>query len=193
MSEMLNTEHILLDAVNILLGTINEQPIEVEEDFDAILEARIAREVLFEVKRAVLSEQWDFNTDKNYIFPIDASGMIPVPSNVLDIAGNNGDVIMRNWRLYSKSAQSSIFEEEVACNVTWDMMFDSITHPIRHYITIRAARVFAARTIGDDKAIQFNAVDEEDARLAARRSESRTGQYNMLNGTYGTNNRIDRS
>ncbi len=193
MSEMLNTEHILLDAVNILLGTINEQPIEVEEDFDAILEARIAREVLFEVKRAVLSEQWDFNTDKNYIFPIDVGDMIPVPSNVLDIAGNNGDVIMRNWRLYSKSAQSSIFEEEVACNVTWDMMFDSITHPIRHYITIRAARVFAARTIGDDKAIQFNAVDEEDARLSARRSESRTGQYNMLSGSYGTNNRIDRS
>ena len=194
MSEMLNTEHLLLDAVNILLGTINEQPIEVEEDFDAIIEARIAREVLFEVKRAVLSEQWDFNTDKNYIFPIDANNMIPVPSNVLDITGNNGDVIMRNWRLYSKSAQSSIFEEEVSCDVTWDVMFDSITHPIRHYITIRAARVFAARTIGDSGAIQFNSVDEEDARLAARRSESRTGQFNMLtSGSYGTNNRIDRS
>ena len=194
MSEMLNTEHLLLDAVNILLGTINEHPIEDEADFEAILEARVARDTLYEVKRAVLSEQWDFNTDKNYIFPLDAiSKNIPVPANVLDISGKNGDVIMRNWRLYSKSAQSHVFEDEVACEVVWDMMFNSLSHPMRHYITIRAARVFAARSIGDDKAIQFNAVDEEDARLAARRSEGRTGSYNMLNSGYGIENKIGRS
>ncbi len=190
---MLNTEHILLDAVNILLATINEQPIDDEEDFDVILEARTAETTLFEVKRAVLAEGWDFNSDSNYTFPLDTENMIPVPANVLDISGSNGDVIMRNWRLYSKQNQSHIFDAEVACNVVWDMMFDSLTHPIRHYITIRAARIFSGRIVGDDAAIKYTAVDEEDARLAARRSEGRTGRYNMLtSGSYGVENKISR-
>jgi hypothetical protein len=70
------------------------------------------------------------------------------------------------------------------------MEFNTLSHPIRHYITIRAARVFAARVIGDSNAISFTALDEEDAYLACRRSESRTGNYNMLNGLYGLNNQI---
>ncbi len=194
MSEMLNTEHILLDAVNVLLMTINEQPIEEEADFDVILEARIAKNVLIEVKRAVLSERWDFNVDKDYKLAPDNLNMIPVPANILDVTGDNGDIIMRNWRLYSKSAQSHIFVKDVACEIVWDMMFNSLSHPIRHYITIRAARIFAARSIGDDKAIQFNEIDEEDARLSARRSESRTGKYNILtSGSYGIENKIGRS
>lgn len=193
MSEMLNTEHILLDAVNILLNTINEPSIEAEEDFEIILEARQARDTLFEVKRAVLSEGWDFNRDTNYVFAIvPETGFIPVPTNVLDIVASQGDVIMRDWRLYSKGNQSHVFEEDVSCEVTWDMMFDSLSHPLRHYITIRAARIFTARVIGDEKSVSYTATDEEDARLAARRSESRTGNFNVLNSTYGVANKIER-
>lgn len=185
MEDPLNTEHLLLDAVNILLESIDELPIEDEEDFQELIEARQAKSKLIEAKRAVLSEGWDFNTDENYIFSIDPEGMIPVPTNVLDVTANNSDVIMRNWRMYSKSNQTHVFEEEVTAKVIWDMDFNSLSHPLRHYITIRAARIFQARRIGDVKAVQLNEVDEEDARLAARRSETRTGGYNMLKSAYG--------
>jgi len=191
MEDPLNTEQLLLDSVNILLETINELPLEEAEDFAQVVEARQAKGVLLETKRSVLSEGWDFNKDTDWKFPLDVNGMIPVPTNVLDITANRADVIMRNWRLYSKSDQSHIFEEEVPCDVVWYFDFETLTHPLRHYITIRAARIFAARTIGDKDAIAINEMDEEDARLAARRSESRTGQYNMLtSGQYGTNNRV---
>ena len=191
MEDPLNTEQLLLDSVNILLETINELPLEEAEDFAQVVEARQAKGVLLETKRSVLSEGWDFNKDTDWKFPLDVNGMIPVPTNVLDITANRADVIMRNWRLYSKSDQSHIFEEEVPATVVWDMDFNALTHPIRHYITIRAARIFASRVIGDKNAIALNEMDEEDARLAARRSESRTGQFNMLtSGQYGTNNRV---
>jgi hypothetical protein len=191
MESPVNTEHLLMDAVNILLQTIDELPIEDEEDYDNIIEARIARDNIIEAKRAVLSEGWDFNTDKNWTLPLDIRHMIPVPQNVLDITANRSDVIMRDWRLYSKKDQSHIFEEEVPCDITWDLDFNSLSHPLRHYITIRAARLFQTRMIGDEKQTKYNEVDEEDARLAARRSESRTGQYNMLtSGLYGVNNRV---
>ncbi len=191
MEDPLNTEQLLLDSVNILLETINELPLEEAEDFAQVVEARQAKGILLETKRSVLSEGWDFNKDTDWKFPLDVNGMIPVPTNVLDITANRSDVIMRNWRLYSKSDQSHIFEEEVPATVVWDMDFNALTHPIRHYITIRAARIFASRVIGDKNAIALNEMDEEDARLAARRSESRTGQFNMLtSGQYGTNYRV---
>ena len=188
MEDPIVQENLLLGAVNILLESINELPIEDEAEYENFIEARQARSKIVEVTRAVLAERWDFNTDKNYTFPLDSQGMIPVGNNVLDIVGNRGDVIMRNWKLYSRRNQSHVFDDEVPCDVVWLFDFNEISHPIRHYITIRAARIFMARTIGDKEAIGFNEVDEEDARLSARRSETFTGQHNMLKGTYGINN-----
>ncbi len=187
MSEEIRTENLLLDAVNILLESINELPIEDVEDFDVVLEARQARSKIYEVTRAVLSEEWDFNRDTDWVFPLDISGRIPVPQNVLDITAERHDVIMRDWLLYSKSDHSFVFKEEVKCDVVWLLDFDSLTHPMRHYITIRACRIFASRTIGDQKAIAFNSQDEEDAYISALRSDGRTGGYNILNSGYGIN------
>ena len=185
MSEQFESEKAMLYAVNILLETINELPIEAEEDYDVVLEAQQAKDKIIEVKRAVLSEGWDVNTDNNYILPLGVGSKIPVPANVLDVVGEDGNVIMRNWLLYDKVNNTHIFDNEVPCTIIWSLDFNTLTHPIRHYITIRAARIFAARTIGDIQAVKFNEMDEEDARLAARRSEGRTGNYNMLNSKYG--------
>ena len=181
-------ENLLLEATNILLETINELPIEIEEEYKDFIEARQARSKLIEVTRAVLSEKWYFNSDSNWVFPLDINGMIPVPINVLDLTANRADVIIRDQKLYSKKDQSFVFEEEVKCDVVWLFDFNTLTYPIRHYITIRAARIFAARTVGDKEIIAFNEIDEEDARQAARRSETRTGQFNLLtSGSFGTN------
>jgi len=190
MADTITQETLLLGAVNILLETINQLPIEEEADYEFVIEARQAKSKINEVTRAVLSEGWDFNQDDDWIFPLDIAGQIPVPSNVLDITAKRSDVIMRDWMLYSKKDKSFVFEEEVPATVVWLLEFDSLTHPLRHYITIRAARIFASRTIGDEKAIKFNEIDEEDARLAARRSESRTGQFNMLSSSYGVDNAV---
>lgn len=195
--EPIYQEKLLIESVNILLQSIGQVPIEAEEDFDILEEARIAKSVIIEVKRAVLSEGWDFNTDDAWEFPPSAplyslgGGFeIPVPTNVLDVTAERGDVIVRDWKLYSKKEQSFIFEEVVKCKVIWDMDFDTLSHPMRHYITIRAARVFVARTLGDQAPVTFTAADEETAFVALRRSEGRTTRYNMFNSLYGVNNRV---
>lgn len=190
MEDPLNTETLLLSAVNVLLETINELPIEEIGGYELVIEARQAKHTILETKRAVLSERWDFNRDNDWIFPIGQDGKVPVPFNVLDITANRADVIMRDWKLYSKSSHSFVFEEEVPCDVVWDLDFNSLTHPLRHYITIRAARIFQARSIGDGNAIRYTSIDEEDALLSARRSETRTGQYNVLTGSYGQDVRV---
>lgn len=185
-----DSSKLLLASINILLQTINELPIENTDDLANSTTAQLAEMTINEIKKEILSEGWDFNTDKNYPFPPDTSGTITVPYNVLDIVASNGKkFLMRDWKLYDKENFTFIFEEAVECDVVWDMDFNSLTHPIRRYITIRAARVFQARTIGDQAIYAYTSQDEANALQTARRSEGRTGQYNMLESQeYGSIN-----
>ena len=191
MEDPLYVEDFMLDAINILLETINEQPIIDPEDVAHIAEAQQAQRKILEAKREILSQGWDFNTDHDWVFPLGVGGMIPVPTNVLDLTASRADVIIRNQRLYSKSDQSHIFTEEVSADVVWDMDFNTLTHPLRRYVTLVAANLFVKRTIADKVSIAYTKEDIQDAETNARRSESRTGQYNMLtSGMYGINNRV---
>ena len=98
-----------LYAVNILLQHINELPIQTEADINEVLEAQIAASVLEEVKQAVLADGWEVNFDSDYAFPPDTDGYINIPANVLDFAAKYSNLIMRDWRMYDKTNQSSIF------------------------------------------------------------------------------------
>ena len=181
-----DSSKLLLTSINILLQTINELPIEDEAGLQNSTTGQLAEMTIIEVKKAVLSEGWDFNTDKGYSFPIDINGYIPIPFNVLDIVATNGNIVMRDWKLYDRDKYTMEFEESVKCDVIWDMEFNALTHPMRHYITIRAARVFQARTIGDQLSYAYTKDDEDRAYAAAKASHVRTGKYNMLTSSFGS-------
>lgn len=185
-----DSSKFFLYAVNVLLQSINERPINDDVELAEIEEAKLASSVLVETKKEVLAEGWHFNTDTNYFFPVSSEGYITVPSSVLDIGSTDGDIIMRDWRLYSKSNQTAVFDEPQAVNVIWDLDFNTLTHPLRNFITIRAARKFQARQVMDTDFYAYSQQDEEDAYRVARRSEGFTGKYNMLTSNYGVNNSV---
>jgi hypothetical protein len=174
-----------LIAVNKLLSSIGQAPVNDDIEIDSTYDAKRAKECLEETKREVLARGWDFNTDKEWDFPIDQNGYIPVPYNVLDIVSSDRDIIMRDWRLYSRKEKSAIFKNSVKCKVIWDMDFNSITYPIRHYITIKASRIFQREVLGDNTAFAYSEQDERNALFKALSSNDRTAGYNMLNSEFG--------
>jgi len=181
----------LLYAVNVLLQMINEPGVTDDIELAEVEEAQFAQSVLIETKKEVLSTRWDINTDDAYVFPQDDNGFIPIPANVLDATDADGDLIVRDWRLYSQSGQTAIFTEPQEMSVVWDLDFNSITHPIRNYITIRAARKFQARQVMDTSVYGYSERDEADAYTIARRSEGFTGKYNMLtSGNFGATYKV---
>ena len=189
LEEQYDSSKYFLQAVNVLLQTINEAPIDTEEDVSELLEASIAASVINETKKEVLASGWDCNKDDDYFFPPDTEGYIAIPANVLDVSSTDGNLIMRDWRLYSKKDQSALFDEAQKLNVIWNIEFNGLIHPIRNYITVRAARKFQARQVMDTNVYAYTQQDEEDAYIAARRSEGRTGNYNMLDSAYGIDSR----
>ena len=181
------TKHTL-GAINTMLNTIGEEDIDNEEDIDDVLEATKARKVLMEVKREVLSSGWDVNIDENYVLPTDLNGYIPIPSNVLEVTDVTGDLIERGHMLYSKSAQSVVFEEAQTVEIKWDLAFNDIPQALRNYITLKATKRFRDRDIGADTVQHgFTQEDERDAYMEARRSEASSTNASMLSPTYDIN------
>ena len=180
-----DSSKLLLDAVNVLLQMIGEPPVEDDEDYNEIIEARIALEVINEAKREILADGWDINTDKGYTFALGNDGKIPVPFNVLSISSADGDLIVRSWQLYSKRRRSQNFEEAQTVDVIWDIPFNEITHALRNYITISAARKFQARQIMDRLVYAYSETDEGRARIIAKREDGRTSKPNLYESRFG--------
>jgi len=182
-----DSSKLLLDAINVLIQLIGEPPIDSTEDYNEILEAQIALQVINETKKEILADGWDINTDKGYVFPVGTDGKIPVPFNVLSLSSTDGDLVIRSWQLYSKKKQSYIFEDAQKVNVIWDVPFNEITHSLRNYITVAAARKFQARQVMDKLVYSYSEADEGRARIIAKREDGRTSKPNMYNSTYGQN------
>lgn len=176
-----------LEAINVLLDTINDLPITSEEDIGSIPEAQKAEAILEEVKRDVLAMGWSFNTDENYPFAPSQEGYISIPENVLDIVSLESNIIMRDWRLYDRTRHTATFDRKVSCTVLWDIKFNSLTYPMRNYITIRASRVFQERMFGSVEESRLTEDDEQKALVSALRSDQRTQRFNMLDSEFGNN------
>lgn len=175
-----------LSAVNIMLGTIGESPINSLASISGVIDAVTARQVLNEVAVAVQTEGWAFNTEDNWTFLPDSTGTITVPSNLLqvDAIDPSRKVALRGTRLYDLKAHSYTFTEGVTLNCVLMFEFDDLPQAARYYIAIRAARLFQTRVVGSDTLKAFTSEDEARARVALKKYDADTGGYNMLTGSY---------
>lgn len=185
--EQYDSQHFLVESINILLETIGELPISTLEDINNVLEAELAEKAIIEAKKNILSRGWDVNTDTDFNFNPDSSGYINIPPHVLDINVSGENIIMRDWKLYDKDNQTRIFDAPVSCEVVWNLDFNTLPHPLRYYITMVAARRFQARYISDVNMYKFTQADEQSAMVLAKKSNGFTKEYNILSGSYGSN------
>ena len=186
-----------LDAVNIMLGTIGESPISSLDASTGVADAVIARQILSEVSIQVQEEGWHFNTEVNFVLtPSADTGEIFVPGNVVEIDSFGEDklldVTVRGNRLYDRTNHTFIFTKSIKTEMVLLLEFNELPQSARHYITVRAARVFQQRVIGSDKLGTFTERDEVRALVAFKRSEAKTSDHNILTGNYGVMNLIDR-
>jgi hypothetical protein len=185
-----------LDAVNIMLGTIGESPINSLDAATGVVDAVTARSILAEVSVQVQEEGWHFNTDFEFVLTPASDGFIYVPGNAIEVDtspySRDYDVAIRGNRLYDRNGKTYTFTETLKADLTTLLEFNELPQAARHYITIRAARVFQERVVGSQILTGFTAQDEARALRAMRRYEARTGDYNILTSNYSVMRAIDR-
>lgn len=182
----------LLEAVNTLLSVIGEQPVNTLET-QQITEARWAESTLLEFHKEGQTRGWSWNSELAYEFPKDASGQITVPTNLVSFAPDAyewaGRFQLRGQRVYDRQQRSYSIGSDVAsplkADVVWLLSWDDSPEAYNRWTTIRSARVFSGRVLGDSNSVRYTAMDEQQALIELQRVELDQAQANSLTGGPG--------
>ena len=184
-----------LQAVNIMLSVIGEAPINTLAG-DTTTDVSIAKNLLDESSMSVQSMGWNFNTNYNYNVTLDDTGKIPLPANCVQAdagaADRSRNVVIRAGFLYDLDNDTDIFTKAIPLDVVLVQQFEDLPEYARRYITSKAARRFAARSIGDGELTQLAGQDEQEAYIAFQQADSRSADVNILEGDANTFSIINR-
>jgi hypothetical protein len=182
----------LLEAVNTCLQSIGEMPVDSLNN-QQLQDARIAESTILELHREGQLRGWSWNTEYDYPFQRDsASKEIVVPANVVRWVPNpylySRRFQLRGQKVYDRDTRTTKFDDtitEIRADVVWVLSFDESPEAFNRYTTMRAARVFSARTLGNDSLVRFSAADEQAALTELQRMELENNEYNLLTGGRG--------
>ena len=170
-----------LSAVNRILSNIGQSPVTLLDSGNPLVE--MAELILDEVTAAIQSEGWVFNTEYGYPFLKDANNEITIPDDVLSLDATptaDSFLIQRRGKLYNKATHSYKFTENCDLDVVWLVDFLEMPEAFREYATIRAANVFAGRSVGSQEAVAFGQREEVMARANCIEYDTQQGDYNMV-------------
>ena len=170
-----------LSAVNRILSNIGQSPVTLLDSGNPLVE--MAELILDEVTAAIQSEGWVFNTEYGYPFLKDANNEITIPDDVLSLDATptaDSFLVQRRGKLYNKATHSYKFTENCDLDVVWLVDFLEMPEAFREYATIRAANVFAGRSVGSQEAVAFGQREEVMARANCIEYDTQQGDYNMV-------------
>ena len=175
-----------LEAINIMMAAIGETPVNTLTGTLAA-DVVMARSTLTEINKQVQSEGWSFNTEIDVTLTRDSSNNINLSSDVLRVDANihqhpTIDPIQRGLKLYDRQNNTFVFEEDLICTVVYLRTFAEIPEQARYYITIRAARLFVDRLVGDDGLRTYTQQDETRARVILTETDYANADHNLLRG-----------
>lgn len=159
-----------LDAVNECLTAIGVTPVNTL-DVPGTTDAAIALDTLRRVSKAVQAKGWWFNQDYNVSFA--ASGTeVTVGPDYLAIRPSAGTLsqgpetrnfVLRNNKLWDMDNKTHIFNTSVRADVIKEIEFENLPESFRWYVTVRAARIFQTKVLGDETQGVFTEMHELEA------------------------------
>jgi hypothetical protein len=181
----------LLDAVNVCLENIGEQPVDSLEN-EQIQDARIAQRTLLEIHKEGQTKGWSWNTEYNYPFLKDAkTNQIEVPEQVVEFSIDryqyNGRFQLRGTKVYDLLNRTFILDETITglqADVIWLLSWDEVPEAYNRWVTVRAARIFSDRSLGSEALFKYTLKDEQDAQAELARVELQQEAPNLLSGPF---------
>lgn len=184
MADTLTTE---LEAVNVMLGTIGEAPVNSLSGTLPV-DVSTAVSVLKEVRRKVLGLGWWFNIDYEVQSTLDGSNNIVLATNVLraDLTYPDPNIILqqRGVKLYNGKTQTYVFTQAPKLTLTYLLDWVELPEQARQYVMHRAARIFQARTVGAPELDTAAGRDELLALADLKHADSDAANHNIFNN-YG--------
>ena len=187
-----------LQAVNIMLSTIGEAPVNSITGTTTV-DVSTAKNILDETSMSIQSLGWNFNTHTNYkSLSLDSNNKVPLPVNCVKADANQSyrhlNYTIRDGFLYDMENHTDVFTSAPSSvDLVLVQQFEHLTEYARRYITMKAARRFASRFIGDNQITQLIGQDENEALMAFHQADSQESDINILNGDSNTFSIINRT
>lgn len=122
---------------------------------------------------------------------------IAVPNNVLNIdvsiyRHTDIDPVVRGKFLYDRKNITYKFADDLKAIITYQLLFNfddaanttgepTLPEYARRYITMKAARIFAQRYVGDKELVQMSALEEQEARMNLIHKEAENADCSIFN------------
>lgn len=192
-----------LQAVNDMLGTIGEDP--VNSLSSGLPDAELAESILDRVSREIQLEGWHCNTREDVELSINVDDQFALPDNTLKVDTVNPrgprknrtpsphsyiNVSMRRssddtkWLLYDVDNDSETWTDAGLNELTVDIVqlleFANLTPALQMYVWTAASRRFQQNVMGSQALDQFTAEDVASARTKAINEEYENSDDNVI-------------
>lgn len=168
-----------LEAVNILLTTIGEAPVNTLAGIQ-VTDVAIATQVLNEVSREVQSQGWHFNTEDAVELTPNGFNEIVAPPDIARIDADDFNIVVREGKLFDLDTRSYSFSDKMKATIVYYQDFLVLPDTAKKYITTRAARIFSDRMLNSESIHKMLARDEQKALIDLRAFEGDTADFNMM-------------
>jgi len=185
-----------LEAVNFLLSTIGESPINSIED-PGHVDAVTARQTIHLVSRSMQNKGWHWNTDQGLTLAASLPlGEVTLPPDTLrvDTVYPDGDldVVSRGQRLYDRRNHTYQIGRSIKVDIVRFLPFAELPEAARWYTTVTAARMFQEKSVGSETLAKFTRDDEKKAWADLMHEESEVADYNVFTDSYFMTELVDR-
>ena len=177
-----------LEAVNIMLSTIGESP--VNSLASGLVDAELAETILDATSRSVQSEGWHFNKEYQVKYSPDLTGAVLLPTNILRAdaseqqdtinRGQPFDLVQRGTKMYDRKNHTYVINKTVELDVVVQLAFEELPEVAKRYITLKSSRVFQDRVVGSGTLHGFNQEDEATAYFELKEFEGDSGDYTIF-------------
>ena len=184
----------MLDAVNICLENIGEQPVDSLEN-QQIQDARVAERTILEFHKEAQTCGWSWNTELNVAFaPDTVTHRITLSPDIVEFVVNpyqwNGRFQARGSMVFDMENKTYEIDDQEFPTINADIVrllsWDESPETFNRWITIRAARVYSDRALGSEALFKYTVKDEEDAKAEVEKMELAQNHANILTGGFAS-------
>lgn len=183
--EMELTAYTELDAVNSIIGTIGESPIDTLDDLSNV-DAINALRILRDNSRREQARGWSFNIIPEFTLNPEAStGKIPWNSNYLSLKGLNEEKLVRKDNyVIDLASDTREFSSPITAEAVILMPFDELPEAMRNYIIAKASFQFQSRYFGDDSMAKITQAEVQEAWQYLQEYELDNNDYCLLDNAH---------
>jgi len=182
---MLDTTATNLDAVNRVLGSIGDSPVDTLESPTNVNVINAIKELEY-ISRKEQSKGWSFNIIDSYTLNADTNThRISWSTRFLSVVDTVGDKVFihKGAYLYNLTDQTFTFNNSITVQMILLMDLEELPEVMQTYIVARTGEMFQMKFLGDQSLSQALELERRDAWAAIQDYEcsSNTDTFNIWN------------